>query len=162
MTRRSILFVLVTAGVVFAAQTPEAKHTPQSTVSRPGLGVGGIGVSAVFVPAPGVTTPTVASKNITTPAVTSNPGVTSRNTTTQQVTSNPGVNVPGVAAKSVTAAPGVATRAPATSALPKGYFTSIPSTADQRMYKGELCYYVDGVYYRAEYYMGSLVYVKVS
>ena len=162
MTRnRQALWALVWSGaILFGVDAAQAKQ-PQSVGSKPGIGVSGIGVSAVFVPAPGVATPTVTTKNITTPMAIGNPGVTSRNTTTQQITGAPGVAVPGVQTKMNTAAPGVATRAAAVDSLPKGYYTAIPSTDDQRMYKGIMCYYVNGIYYRPEYYMGSLVYVIV-
>ena len=58
-SNRRILWRVVASGVfVFAVQSADAKHW-QSAGSRPGIGVSGIGVSAVFVPASGVSTPTI-------------------------------------------------------------------------------------------------------
>ena len=162
MTRSQRLLWTVTSGVMLlAAQTIDAKQQ-SSPRPRPGIGVSGIGVTSVFVPAPGVPTPTVRSSNVTTPMVTATPGVTSRNVTTPQIIGAPGMAAPGVNTQAVTAAPGVATRAPATTTLPRGSYTAIPSTAVEREFKGITCYYADGVYYRPEYYMGSLVYVVVA
>ena len=159
-SNRRILWRVVASGVfVFAVQSAHAKHW-QSAGSRPGIGVSGIGVSAVFVPAPGVSTPTVNTRSVSTPGVTAAPGVTTRSATTPMITGNPGTAMPGVTSPHV-APPEVATVAPATAGLPQGYFTSIPSDAVQMMHRGEMVYYAKGVYYRPEYYMGSLVYVRV-
>ena len=157
---RPILFTLVASGVLlFAVQPAGARHR-QSTGSKPGIGVSGIGVSAVFVPAPGVATPTVRTNTVTTPMATGGPGVTSRNVTSSGVTSNPGVAAPGVNTRQI-ATPQVPTAAPAIGGLPQGYYTSIPSDAVQVMHRGEMVYSANGVFYRPEYYLGSLVYVRV-
>jgi hypothetical protein len=161
MTRtKPIVFTLVTAAVVlFAVESADAKHQ-QILVGKPGLGVSGIGVSTVFVPAPGVPTPSVRSSSVTTPMVVGNPGVTARDATTPMITGNPGVSAPMVAGQHV-ATPEVATVAPAVGGLPHGYYTTIPSSAVQVVHRGDTCYKVGNVYYRPEYYMGSLVYVVV-
>jgi hypothetical protein len=159
---RPIVVMLVTAGVMLVAgQSADAKRW-QSAGSKPGLGVSGVGVSTVFVPAPGVVaTPGVRSPGITTPAVAGTPGVSSRNIGTSSIAGSPGVSAPSVATRGVETAPGVPTSAPGVEALPRGYYTTIPSTAVQTMHRGETCYFAAGVYYRPEYYLGSLVYVVV-
>ena len=163
MTHNRAMLLVLVLGVVWsvAVQPVDARHR-QGTGSRPGLGVTGVGVSAVFVPAPGVATPTTLTKSVTTPMVTGNPGATAHHTTTPMVTGNPGAASSTVTTESVTAPPGVATSAVGVSGLPHGYYTSIPSNAVQVMHKGEMVYSASGVYWRPEYYMGSLVYVVVK
>jgi hypothetical protein len=94
-----------------------------------------------------VTTPAVAHAGVSTRGV--NPG--------DRGTREFGA---GVTTQSITA-PAVATAAPGVGGLPHGYYTTIPSTAVQVMHRGSMCYAVAGVYYRPEYYLGSLVYVVV-
>jgi hypothetical protein len=155
---RCLLVACVVAGLVNAV---EARRWQSTGISKPGLGVSGIGVSTVFVPAPGVSTPTVHASNVTTPMVTGTPGVTSRNVTTPMTTGLPGAAAPGVSTQAVVGSPGVATSAAPVNGLPRGYYTSIPGDAVQKLHRGEMCYYSGGIYYRAEFYMGSLVYVVV-
>jgi hypothetical protein len=145
---------------LLAVRPADAKRQ-QYAGSRPGIGVSGVGVPAVFVPAPGVATPTVNTRSVSSPAVIGAPGVTARNVTSPAVTGNPGVPTSGVASRNV-AMPEVTTVAPATAALPQGYYTSIPPDAVQVMHRGEMVFSAKGVFYRPEYYMGSLVYVRVA
>ena len=156
----AIVFALTASAVVFSAIQPARAQYP-NTGSKPGIGVSGVGVSAVFVPAPGVATPTVQSRSTAAPMVSPNV-VASKNVATQHVLRDPGVVTSGVQTQMVTGAPGVAVAAPPIHGLPSGYYTTIPPTAVQKLYKGETCYYADGVYYRPEYYLGSVVYVRVA
>ena len=160
---RSTLVVVLAVGLAWAGagKPAEARHV-QPVGTRPGIGVSGIGVPTVYIPAPGVATPTVPSTSVTTPMVTGNPGVASKNTSTQIAAANPGATARHVETQAVVAQPGVATHAAPVHTLPSGYYTSIPADALQVMYKGELVYSVNGKYYRPEYYMGNIVYVIVK
>jgi hypothetical protein len=158
---RPLMVALVAGGVVlFAVQPAGAKHR-QTTGGRPGLGVGGVGVSTAFVSVPVVAAPEVRAAGITTPAIAGTPGVNARSVEASPVSGTPGVSARSVATQGIDGTPGAATKAPGVAALPRGYYTTIPATAVQTIHHGETCYYAAGVYYRPEYYLGSLVYVAI-
>ena len=153
---------LIAAGIVAivaSSQLVSASDAQVQTTStyRPGVGVGSVGIPAPMVAAPSVTAKTVKS-NI----ATSVPGASAPAITSNQNVSSPGMTAQNMSSRDMASQPGIASRAPANPTLPQGYYTSIPATTNIVEYKGFQCYYVGGKYYRAEYYMGSVVYVLVT
>jgi hypothetical protein len=144
------------AAIVASSQLVSASDAQVQTTYRPGVGVGSVGIPAPMVSAPAVTAKTVKSN-----AAASTPGASAPTITSNQNVSSPGMTAQNMSSRDMASQPGIASRAPATPSLPQGYFTSIPATTNIVDYKGFQCYYVGGKYYRAEYYMGSLVYVLV-